>query len=658
MLYTMIVELASGSPRYIEFDKFPISIGRSPSCDIEINDPGISQTHAVISKGFGKKLTLKDKGSSTGVFINSQKIKKSAINFGEAFYLGEVKCLFCETERLNDYKVDYQEYLPRHWYFVQNGVTKGPYKSKEFKALALKGIIEPDTEIIFEGERSVAKNIDGIVFLKEIDAATTRTNLATKTSHIESYGEILCPHCWWRFDYEQILYISEHPDLRGDPVRGEEAQKRFLPDKFTSTGKAVDLKGLPCADMACPKCHVYIPKVALKNNNQMIFSIVGVPSSGKSFLLTAMIYKLRQLMPTKFNISLMDSDPKANAVIHDYEHTFFFSDPEKLVSLRKTEEQGELYNQVIFDGVVLHLPAPMFFQMKPMGVEENDQQMTKTLVLYDNAGESFQPGKDTANNPATLHLGHSNAVFYLYDPLQDPKFKSMISQFNNEQVLKSASSYRQEILIDEIINRIEKHTHSTRPLEKQMIVLITKYDLWKGLLNVKLDSHPWEESKEGCCVLNMDKIYTASLALRNLFEEACPQAVHAIEENFQNVLFLPISAIGENTTMHENENGIFGVKPKEIDPFWTSVPLLKIFADEGYIKTVTNKEDSAEVEAFPLQKKFKVTVEGNSYILPGSYLNRNLICPKSNTPFRPVSKQSDSNSEEKGSDLNSLIESL
>ncbi len=32
--------------------------------------------------------------------------------------------------------------------------------------------------------------------------------------------QITCPHCWERFPPEQVLWVSEHIDLLGDPLLG------------------------------------------------------------------------------------------------------------------------------------------------------------------------------------------------------------------------------------------------------------------------------------------------------------------------------------------------------------------------------------------------------------------------------------------------------
>lgn len=644
----MIVTRRNGESHYVKFSDFPLTIGRAGASTIIIDDAVVSQLHATIKKKFRGGFYIRDKGSSSGVFINSTKITKEDIGEGQEFFLGDIRCVFCKTEDVDKYKVEGTVYQPGAWYFTDGDSLKGPFSSRDFKKLALKGVIRKDTKIMTEGNYSVANKIQGLIFSEQIDEVASKVPSAPQTSQVESFGDILCPHCWWKFDYEQILYIAEHPDLVGDPICGD-VQKRFLPEKFTSTGKAIDMKGMPCADMACPKCHVFIPKIALKNNDPMIFSIVGAPNSGKSFLLTSMIYMLRQVLPTKFNISMVDADPKANFLIHDYENTFFYSDPEKPVSLNKTEEQGDLYNKVIFDDVVINLPKPIFLQMSRMDQEDDGQDLTKTIVMYDNSGESYQPGKDTINNPATLHLGHSESVFYLFDPLQNPLFKAMISNLGNSQVEKNTIASRQEILLDEVVNRIEKNTNSSRPFKKSIYILVTKYDIWKELINQEITENPWEMDGNGIFSLKVDTVFNTSLAVRSLIEKVCPQLVHSAEENFDKVVFIPVSAIGKNTSMIEMPNGMFGVKPKDIKPFWTSLPLISVLSDTGFVKVVSEQKANEEVTAFPLKRKFKVFIDDECYILPNCYLGKNLICPKTGKPFKPVLKSSNGSSEGKPS---------
>ena len=75
---------------------------------------------------------------------------------------------------------------------------------------------------------------------------------------------VTCPHCWERFPAEEILWISEHVDLLGDRLLGPEQQQRFLPSRFSLDGDAIDPRGMVCRSLACPRCHLPVPRAMLE----------------------------------------------------------------------------------------------------------------------------------------------------------------------------------------------------------------------------------------------------------------------------------------------------------------------------------------------------------------------------------------------------------
>lgn len=70
---------------------------------------------------------------------------------------------------------------------------------------------------------------------------------------------VTCPHCWEQFAPEKTLWIAEHADLLGDNRLPDQSQ-RFLPTRFTVKGEAIDSKGFPCHQLACPNCHLIVPR--------------------------------------------------------------------------------------------------------------------------------------------------------------------------------------------------------------------------------------------------------------------------------------------------------------------------------------------------------------------------------------------------------------
>ena len=84
--------------------------------------------------------------------------------------------------------------------------------------------------------------------------------------------------------------------MLGDARLGPDQQLRFLPTRFSIEGAAIDPRGFACQGLACPRCHLPVPR-ALLEMDPLFLSILGAPGSGKSYFLTAMTWALRQTMP-------------------------------------------------------------------------------------------------------------------------------------------------------------------------------------------------------------------------------------------------------------------------------------------------------------------------------------------------------------------------
>lgn len=70
-------------------------IGRGKSCDIEMEDAGISRNHATLSRNHEGTWILTDLGSSNGTFVNDHKIRpwrKFEIDPGDEIQLGRTRC--------------------------------------------------------------------------------------------------------------------------------------------------------------------------------------------------------------------------------------------------------------------------------------------------------------------------------------------------------------------------------------------------------------------------------------------------------------------------------------------------------------------------------------------------------------------------------------
>ena len=81
-----------------------VTIGRDPNCDINIDDPGLSRTHAEIIRE-GDTLLFVDRGSLNGSLINGKRVSRRLLAAGDTVRIGESSFLV-----LAEYPVE-----PFHW---------------------------------------------------------------------------------------------------------------------------------------------------------------------------------------------------------------------------------------------------------------------------------------------------------------------------------------------------------------------------------------------------------------------------------------------------------------------------------------------------------------------------------------------------------------
>ena len=422
---------------------------------------------------------------------------------------------------------------------------------------------------------------------------------AVATAPIRLLNRATCPHCWETFPPEQVLWISEHVELLGDPMLGPEQQQRFLPSRFTVDGDAIDAQGMTCRSLACPHCHLAIPR-ALLEMEPLFFSILGGPASGKSYFLTTLTWQLRQVLPLHFHVAFTDADPTANRILNAWEESLFLNpDEDRLIPLghliRKTELQGELYDTVAHGQQTVTYPRPFLFTIRPQkGHSHADSpRLARMLCLYDNAGEHFQPGQDTASSPVTRHLARSRAVLFLFDPTQDPRFRAACrssgewgveSEERDGTILPASRSplpvapagrlSRQETILNEAAARIRRHAGlpSTAPYDRPLIVVLSKLDEWNHLLDTDRGGDPWR-TQANITGVDMDRIVHLSGLLRRILLHYCPETVAAAEAFARDVTYIAVSSLGPNIR-RDPVSGLPAIRPAEIQPSWVTAPLL------------------------------------------------------------------------------------
>lgn len=393
-----------------------------------------------------------------------------------------------------------------------------------------------------------------------------------------------CPHCWSQFPSEDALWISADADLMGDPKLGPDQPRRFLPSRFTVEGNALDSRGQVCHSLACPKCHLLLPR-AMVEMEPLFVSILGTPGCGKSFYLTAMTWDLRRTLAIHFGISFMEADTVLNRHLAEYEEALFLNpQSENLLPLgdliRKTELQGDLYNTVMHGAQAVTYPRPLVFSMQAQEQHPNSplaNKLSRVCCLYDNAGEHFLAGQDSPRSPVTQHLAAASVLLFLFDPTQDMRFRQLCqSRKVSGTSMQNGRPTRQETVLMEAAQRIRRYSGLPQNVKhkRPLIVVVTKWDSWVGLMQDKNIQDPWVTTPNSKVArFDAARVERRSQEVRSILLQTTPEVVAAAESFCQQVIYVPVSALGRAPELDPRTQKL-AIRTQQIRPLWASVPFI------------------------------------------------------------------------------------
>lgn len=377
------------------------------------------------------------------------------------------------------------------------------------------------------------------------------------------YGEFTCPVCWFRFDRGDAMNIATHASLRGDTVLGEEHMQRFLASRFNDRGQALDAMGLVAPEISCPHCRRKLPPNFLDQPHH-IFSIVGAPSSGKSYYLSVLIKKLQDVSFKHFGATFRDAAPSENAVLNDMRNHLFSAGTPEEAYLAKTDLEGALYETLPRQGRQVRLPKPFVFRLSDRERSEDGF----SIVFYDNAGEHFEPGRNSADSPGAQHIAVASGIFFLFDPLYNPEFRRKLAGQPDPQ-LEQRRSDQQDILLAESETRIKEilGLSASERISTPLAVIVGKSDAWIQLLGEKL-LLPAIVSGESGSRISLENLRINSERVRNLLLGICPSIVANAEAISSDVCYFAASPLGHPPVQFKDSHGVFriGPDPAQLDP--------------------------------------------------------------------------------------------
>lgn len=561
--------VSAGELDFRTFEKFPLKVGFSADCDMRVEGP---EQDASLSLNFdlkGKSLSCFSQPLSA-VFmdgrlmnsrreINDEKIHFAVLN-GQLVYF----CYSKKSESIlscispNSFIIyDYAEKK-----VLKRNLT---YKDALFDA-AKNSNIYKTAALVVEGS-DICVPVENITFRFQDNSGDEAYENIKKID--EDFGELICPSCWLHFSAEDINYIAVHASLTGDPLLGEDEKLRFLPVKYNSAGVPLDPMGVPAREKACPHCHRRLPSTFMQMKNDIV-SLVGAPSSGKSYYLSILLHYIPGLLYKNYKVAFVDADPPLNAVINTMKNNLFCASSREEHFLAKTQLEGGMYDRLVRHGKKVSLPKPFVYIMRDL----DDAGNQTSITFYDNAGEHFEPNINIDDSPGALHVAYANAIAFLFDPLSSIAIKNKLTNCSDPQ-LERESIDQQAIILAEMSNRIKQIRNSVLDFGIPFAFIVNKCDAIKSLLDYSQFEDPVSKG-----VLDISAIERNSERVRNFLMEFVPEVVVNADMVSSNVMYFIASPFGHSPHTIKNEAGETYIAPdvSKINPIFIEQPFLWLFS--------------------------------------------------------------------------------
>ncbi|HWX21833.1 MAG TPA: FHA domain-containing protein [Candidatus Binatia bacterium] len=557
---------------FSKIENLPFEIGSGEGVDLKLNGQGVAERHCAVNQVKGHGLCLIKQEQNLPLMVDGQPVEyctlapevdypvrigshllvirggRNVENWLRGLDFGQWSLCDAATNQVDgpmsfDDLCRFAKEHQRHPQTVvqPGGLSKGFLLGEAFEVLAAR-------------QAAAAPHTDGVPV--EDDGLGRG-----------EHGLLTCPVCWLKFDLGDIMHVATHDSLRGDPVLGEDAQQRFLATRFNDRGQALDALGLPCTDIACPHCRRILPPGFTEMSHHII-SMVGDQSAGKSYFLSVLLKMLPTSLFENFSVVFQDADPVGNAVVNQMKQTLFGAQTPEGARLVKTQLEGAMYERLPRYGRMVALPKPFVFSVASAA----DPMQRCSMIFYDNAGEHFQPGRDSADSPGAQHVASSAAILFLFDPFNNPEFRNLLADRTDPQLEKPILD-QQSVILSEMKVRITKllKLDLTRRIDAPLAVIIGKCDAWLHLLGEQPFQNPIRPG-----FLDLETLHANSNKLRQFMAGVCPPVVANAESISRHVLFFPVSSFGHAPV--KVGPGDYVPDPRRLQPFQVEVPLLWILS--------------------------------------------------------------------------------
>jgi len=569
----ILFDCANG--KHCLIDNNPFVIGSGEGCDFRIEGAGAFPEHCKIERD-GKVLFISArKGDGAPIFDGLPLVETELTpNEDHTLIVGQRLLLLRGGSRIRQWL----EGLNTEKWYIFDKKTYTKYGHCAFEDLSTQlALLVPDTSgalLLCQGMTTMGFYADHVLpFLppprvdpKVIAAARNASAPApeapppTEASTVNSeYGEFTCPVCWLKFDRGDAMNVAVHASLRGDPILGEAHMQRFFATRFNDRGQAIDAMGIPSPDQACPHCRRKLHPGFLDSPHH-IFSIVGAPSSGKSYYLSVLIKTLQTTLFQQFGVVFRDADPSDNVILNQMKTQLFSASTPEDAVLAKTELEGAMYETLPRLGRKVRLPKPFSFNLS----NPKDPSQDFSVVFYDNAGEHFEPTRNSSDSPGAQHIAAASGIFFLFDPLHNAEFRRQLTGLKDPQI-QSRRMDQQDVILTETEVRIKSllGLDSKQRIATPFAVIVGKSDTWSHLLGDAEIRWPVADGH-----LDLAIVRANSKRLRALLLDLCPAIVANSETISSDVMYFAASPLGSSPIEFTDARGVkmIGPDPQKLHP--------------------------------------------------------------------------------------------
>jgi hypothetical protein len=552
--------------------RLPFEIGSDEGVDLRLDGAGVAPKHCALAKVPGHALGLVRRDEQAAVLLNG-----NGVNFQEltpdtdySLLLGEHLLLLRGSKHLEAWQAGLDH---TRWSLFNpaSQEPEGPLPLLELCGTARREGRDPMAVAVPSGSGM------GFYLGQVLTALSAQlqdllplhgelTDVGQLPGGLPAHahrGALTCPVCWLRFDAGDVMHVAVHDSLRGDPVLGQDAPLRFSATQFNERGQALDAFDLPCTDIACPHCRRGLPPGFLEAPHH-ILSIVGDQSAGKSYYLSVLIRALPIALYREFGVVFQDADPAGNALLNDMKKTLFSARTPAEARLVKTQLEGAMYERLPRYGRIVALPKPFVFYLYATAHPER----RCSVIFYDNAGEHFQPGRDSADSPGAQHVVSSSGILFLFDPFNNPELRQRMAGQPDPQLEKPVLD-QQDIILSELKVRVKRllNLDLGEPIRQPLAFLVGKCDAWMHLLGEKPFLNPVARGR-----LDLAAVRHNSDQVRRLLLETAPTAVANAEGISRDVMYFPVSAFGHPPV--KIGAGDYVPDPRKLKPMLVEVPAL------------------------------------------------------------------------------------